>query len=81
MSYGGSSTKVLLLSKACKISFISSSIYREVNDDEKWEELWENRANQAMCDHAKRVTWNGPNRPHIKCNSYQNRSEQLVKHV
>ena len=56
MSYGGSSTKILWLSKACQMSGMSSSIYMEVNDDEKREELWENRANQASCDHAKHVT-------------------------
>ena len=63
------------------MSGISSSIYREVNDDEKREELWANHANQASCDHAKRVTWNASKQPHTKCNSYQNAFGQLVKHV
>ena len=56
MSYRESSTEILWLSKGCQMSGISSSIYREVNDDEKREGLWENHANQASCDHAKCVT-------------------------
>ena len=56
MIYEGRSREVLWLCKACQMSGISSSIYREVNDDEKQEELWGNHANQGSCDHAKGVT-------------------------
>ena len=69
------------LSKLEEMNGIASSIYMEVNDDEKWEELWANRTSQASFDQAKRVTWNASKWLHNKCNSYQNAYGQLVKHV